>query len=423
VVGVDADSRKVDAINRRRALESEPGLEALLQKHDRLRATDSIDEAVHETDVTFVTVQTPPRSDGILSQEQLLIACASIGTALAKKHDPHIVAITSTVMPGTTGGVVTEMIAGAAGEAAYAIVFIPEFVALGTAIQDFQSPDFVLIGEAQPGSAPELDELFARVCTSRPVILRADYASAELAKLAINAFLAVKVNFANALGELCEHLGGCEVDTVTRIVGADSRVGSEYLTAAMPFGGPCLPRDVSALSALACAAGASALFWDAVSETNSRHAMRIAQMVEATLPGGGCVGIYGLGFKPGSGVTEQSPAAALAEFLIAREVRTIAFDPNARAAAACPGLELVASLDECAARADVLVLTAPLGSRKLPARRLNGRPKVVVDCWRSVSPTDLADAHYIAVGRPTADPLSAARARADRASLGSDGAR
>src|SRR5581483_6173908 len=189
VVGVDVDRRRVDALNAGRAPVAEPGLAELLASGPALRATTSVAEAVAASDVTFVTVPTPAEPDGSLSARHVLAAAEELGRALAGKRTGHVVAITSTVMPGSVGGPVTAAITAAAGrerEPGIAVAFVPEFVALGSAIADFLAPDFVLIGEPYPGAAPELDELFRVVCRNEPPILRTGLIEAELAKLAIN---------------------------------------------------------------------------------------------------------------------------------------------------------------------------------------------------------------------------------------------
>ena len=402
VIGMDIDRRKVDRMNAGAPPVSEPGLTDLLASARSLRATTSMREAVIATDITFVTVPTPPNPDGSLSMHHLASACTAIGDALRDKDGPHVVAVTSTVMPGTIGGPLTQLITNASGRvcgSALAVVYVPEFVALGTAIDDYLEPDFVLIGEDSPGAAPGLERFFRRVCRNDPPVMRTAMVAAELAKLAINAFLGTKVSFANALADLAQRLPGCDIDAVTSVMALDRRIDPRYLTGAMPFGGPCLPRDTDALAELARRAGAVTSLWDAVLEINDAWLRALADAVEVALPPGGVAGVYGIAFKPGTGVVERSAAARLAGSLAERGIATLAFDPqvsDATVAALGPGIEPCSTLEELLARADVLVLAAPV--RALPPS-CSRRASIVIDCWRSLDPGAVDGADHVMVGR------------------------
>jgi UDPglucose 6-dehydrogenase len=409
VIGVDSDPDKVDAIAAGTPPVPEPGLGSLLGRAaGSLRATRSVREAVLATDATFITVPTPAEGDGSLSLRHLLPACVAVGRALRFKPEFHLVAVTSTVMPGATAGALTEAIADASGRRPgrdFAACYVPEFVALGTAIRDFLSPDFVLIGEPDPISGELLEGLLRRVCVNDPPVARTSQVAAELAKLAVNAFLATKVTFANVLAELCEGLPGCDVDCVTGIVGLDSRIGGDYLTGATGFGGPCLPRDTAALAALARGLGGKPQLAEATLEINRTLVDRLAGQVRASLPRDGRVGICGLAFKPGTDVVEDSPGAVLARRLANDGIPVIAFDPavteRSRGVVGAE-IELASSLERCVERADVLVLATPAEPfARLDARMVerDGRPRTVIDCWRMLEPAALGDATHLPLGR------------------------
>jgi UDPglucose 6-dehydrogenase len=418
VVGADIDRRKVDAINDAVPPVSEPGLGALLrQVSGTLGATHSVADAVLSTDATFVTVPTPAEGDGSLSIRHVQAACVEIGSALRTKPGFHLVAVTSTVMPGTTGGVLTDAIADASGKRAgsdFAICYVPEFVALGTAIRDFLSPDFVLIGEPDPASGELLEGLFLRVCEADPPIARTSPVAAEVAKLAVNAFLATRITFANVLAQISEGLSGCDVDAVTAVVGLDSRIGDRYLTGAVPFGGPCLPRDTAALATLARTVGAFPALADAALQINEAILDRLTALTKTALAPGGCVAVCGLAFKPGTDVFEDAPGAMLARRLAGDGIRVLAFDTmiteRARAAVG-DAVELTPSLQRCVERADVLVLTTPAEDlADLEASLLDREaPRLtVIDCWRAVESARLRDANHIALGR---GPVGSSRDR------------
>jgi UDPglucose 6-dehydrogenase len=409
VIGVDLDADKVAAASAGAPPVPEPGLDGLLTRTNGcLRATRSVREAVLATDATFITVPTPPECDGSLSLRHLLPACAAVGRALRLKPEFHLVAITSTVMPGVTGGALTETIADASGRcpgADFAACYVPEFVALGTAIRDYLSPDFVLIGAPDTVSGELLEGLLRRVCVNDPPVVRTTQVAAELAKLAVNAFLATKVTFANVLAEICEGLPGCDVDSVTGVVGLDSRIGGDYLTGATGFGGPCLPRDTAALAALARGLGAEPQLAEATLEINRALIDRLAGQVKTSLPRGGRVGICGLAFKPGTDVVEDSPGAILARRIASDGIRVIAFDPaiteRTRAVLGAE-VELAPSLRGCVEHADVVVLAtqAEPFARLDPALfERDGRRRTVIDCWRMLEPGMLPYARHLALGR------------------------
>lgn len=412
VIGVDVDAAKVDAVNAGVAPVAEPGLGGLIGRaRGSLRATRSTREAVLATDATFITVPTPGRADGTLSLRHLHQACSAVGEALRFKPEYHVVGITSTVMPGTTAGPLTTAIAEASGKRAgaeLAVSFVPEFVALGTAIEDFLTPDFVLIGEGDPASGRLLEDLFRRVCESEPPVIRTSLVAAELAKLAVNAFLATKITFANVLAQICERLPGCDVDAVTSVVGCDSRIGPRYLTGAMAFGGPCLPRDTVALAALARTHDASPELAEAALETNRALLDRLVGLVRANLPGGGRAAVCGLAFKAGTDAVEDAPGAILARRLADAGIPVIAFDPmvsDQTRAGLGRGIELAPTLEHCVAAADVVVLCTPESLAGLDPSALGreGGRTVVIDCWRSADPARVSAADHITLGRGSAD--------------------
>lgn len=425
VVGVDIDGRKVEAVAAGRPPVFEPGLADLIRRAPgSLHATSSTRDAVLATDATFITVPTPPEPDGSLSLRHLTPACAAIGRALRLTPKFHLVAVASTVMPGTIGEVLTGVISDASGKRPgleFAVCYTPEFVALGTAIRDFLRPELVLIGEPDPVSGEVLEGLFRRVCENDPPLVRTSLVAAELAKLALNAFLATKITFANVLALICEGLPGCDVDVVTSVVGRDGRVGGRYLTGGMGFGGPCLPRDTRALATLAGRVGGPTRLLLSALEINDRLVDRLVRLTTAALRPGGCVGICGLAFKPGTGVIEASPGALVARRLAEQGIPVIAFDPMVKAPAPevlGEAVALAPSLEACVAPADVVVVATPAEAfTRLDASLLerDGRPRTVVDPWRVLDPAGLRTTDYIALGRgrdkTTGERMQPARTR------------
>ena len=212
VIGVDNDPRKIEAINQGQAPVHEPGLDELLtQTQGRLSAIDDVEAAIRQTDISFIVVSTPSDPAGGFSLRYVDPVCHAIGRALAAKDAYHAVCLTSTVMPGTTGGPVREILEKASGKrvgADFGLCYSPEFIALGSVIRDFLNPDMLLIGESDSRAGDFLQSLYAQVCENKPAIARMAFVNAEITKLAVNTYVTTKISYANMLARICEQLPG-----------------------------------------------------------------------------------------------------------------------------------------------------------------------------------------------------------------------
>src|SRR2546430_719705 len=261
VIAVDIDAQKADAIGRGAAPVHEPRLAELLKESKgRLRATQDTEAAIRDSEATFIVVGTPSEPDGGFSLRYVIPTCEAIGRALRNKNSFHLVVLTSTVMPGSTGGEIKSALERASGKRCgqdFGLCYSPEFIALGTVIRDFYYPDFLLIGESDLRAGDLLSDVYARTCKNSPTIARMNFINAEITKLAVNTYITTKISYANMLARLCEKLPEADVSVVTYALGLDSRIGSKYLKGAVSYGGPCFPRDNRAFAALAARGGAS----------------------------------------------------------------------------------------------------------------------------------------------------------------------
>jgi UDPglucose 6-dehydrogenase len=392
VVGVDLNPQFVSAINHGKAPVREPGLQEMIDANrERIRATASYEDAILDTDVTFIIVPTPSGTDGRFSMKYVLSAAEQIGAALHKKRGWHLVVLSSTVMPGSTGDVllpVLERVSGKKCGSGFGLCYNPEFIALGSVIRDMLNPDMILIGESDGHSGGILEELYKGVCESNPRINRMNYVNAELTKLSVNTFVTTKISYANMLAQVCETLPGADVDVVTTAIGCDSRIGQKYLKGALGYGGPCFPRDNVAFSALARSNGAPALLAEATDQLNRRQVPRLGDMMLARLREGGTAGVLGLSYKPDTDVIEEAQGVGLAKYLLEAGVQVVVYDPAAmdNARQQLVGrVTFAASAADCAGQADVLAITTPWPEfRNLSPgdfKRDAGLP-VVLDCWR-----------------------------------------
>jgi len=423
VIGVDADPRKVDAINQGHAPVFEPGLQSLITSAAaRISATQDAEAAVLATDVTFIVVATPSEPDGGFSLRYALPCCESVGRALAAKPGFHLVVLTSTVMPGTTGGPVRAALERTSGKVCgrdFGLCYGPEFIALGSVIRDFLNPDFLLIGESDPRSGEMLEGLYRRVCENNPAVARMNFVNAEVTKLAVNTYLTTKISFANMLARVCERLPEADVDTVTAALGLDSRIGAKYLKGAISYGGPCFPRDNLAMSALARQIGAPADIAQTTDRFNRSQIRWLADLVESHAKGGEVTGILGLTYKPDSDVVEEAVGYQLANELADRSMAVVAFDPVV--GRSCSGalgdkVRFASTAQECIAQADVVVLATQWRELcSIPAEqwRRHSSPRTVIDCWRALKHLDGCEGvRYVGLGAGSALEIVSASQRA-----------
>jgi UDPglucose 6-dehydrogenase len=406
VVGVDVNPDYVAAIQNGHAPLRETGLEEMIQANrERLSATLDYEEAILTTDTTHIIVPTPSDPDGVFSLRYVMEAVEKIGAALRKKQDWHLVVLSSTVMPGSTGGKVLPALEAYSGKkcgAGFGLCYNPEFIALGSVIRDMLNPDMILIGESDRRSGDILERFYTGLCDSNPHIRRMNHVNAELTKISVNTFVTTKISYANMLAQVCETLPGADVDVVTSAIGCDSRIGQKYLKGALGYGGPCFPRDNLAFSALARANGVQPILAEATHNLNQSQAPRLARWIRARLPEGGTVGVMGLSYKPNTEVIEESQGLALAVYLLSVGVPVVVYDPAAMENAR-PLLRgkvtFATSAADCARQADVLAITTPWAEfRDLApeAFKLHG---TVLDCWRLLDKKALATVvEYVALG-------------------------
>ena len=423
VIGVDLNADTVAALEAGRAPISEPGLQERIDRaRPRLHATIDTADAVARTDVSFVIVPTPSGADGAFSNAHVIAAVRKIGAALRAKSSYHLVVITSTVMPGATGGPIREALEVAAGRnvgESIGLCYSPEFIALGSVIYDMLNPDFFLIGELDSRSGDVLERIYRAMCDNRAPVQRISFVNAELAKIAINTYVTTKISFANMLSDICDHLPGADAVAVTAALGHDSRIGDKYLMPALGYGGPCFPRDTVALASMTRRLGVSADIVEATDLINQHQPARMVELVRELLAQG-TIGILGLSYKPNTPIIEQSQGIAMAMLLAEAGYRVVVHDPQAMPAAIAVLRDKVEAMDQaedCAAAADLLIIATPWPSfQRLPhaALRRNGSRLPIIDCWRFLPPAEFSDiVELVYLGRGDTEQFPAE----DRATL------
>ncbi|MBI4445103.1 MAG: UDP-glucose/GDP-mannose dehydrogenase family protein [Acidobacteria bacterium] len=414
VLGTDADPQKVNQIRRGQAPVEEPGLQDLMEERAQsLTGVENTEEAVLNSDVTFIVVPTPTDLSGMYSLEYVLRACRDVAAALRRKSVFHLVIVSSTVMPGSMDSEIRPELERCSGKRCgidFGLCYNPEFVALGSVVRDFLHPDLVLIGESDGRSGEMLEKIYHQVCETKAAIVRTNFTNAELGKLAVNTFITTKISFANTMARLCENLRSADVESVTSILGSDSRIGPKYLKGAVAYGGPCFPRDNRALAAFARQLGLRAEIAEATESFNRHQSDYLSQLVQNWLPEDGRVGILGLSYKPLTYVAEESAGVLLATKLCEKGKRVCAYDPAAleNARLLLPtSVQLCHSAELCIGQSDVVVIATPWKQfQDIPAEvfRREKSPRVLIDCWRILRGRDLDGTVHIALGMSLCQP-------------------
>ncbi|MFH1809341.1 MAG: nucleotide sugar dehydrogenase [Pseudomonadota bacterium] len=410
VTGVDVVESTIESLTRGCAPVFEPGLQDMLDRgRDRLHVTRNYAEALERSDAAFIIVPTPSEADGSFSLRYMLPACEEIGKSLARMDRYFVVVITSTVLPGATGGTILQVLEKASGKRCghdFGLCYSPEFIALGSVIHNFLNPDFVLIGEQDERAGRVLEDFYKRACENDPPVNRMSLVNAELTKISLNAYVTTKITFANQLARLCEHIPGADSDVITNALGLDSRIGRRYLRGAIGFGGPCFPRDNRAFMHVAQGNQAVAPLAGAVDAVNSSQLDALYEIVTTYAPRGGRVAIAGLSYKPDTDVTEESHAVGLADRLVRQGYEVSVHDPQAlRSARVLLGerVRYCTSVEDAARDCDVLVVaTAWSVYRNLDPGVLGKRDTriAVIDCWRILDESTWSEvALYRALGR------------------------
>jgi GDP-mannose 6-dehydrogenase len=330
VIGVDVNPGKVASVNEGRSPIVERGLADQIHRSaadGRLRATTSTAEAVANTDLSLVCVGTPSRRNGSLDLTYLERVCEEIGRALRDKPTYHVVVVRSTVLPGTTHGVVIPALERTSDKrygAGFGVTVNPEFLREGTALSDFQNPPMTLVGHNYQSDALPTQMLYARIAAP---LVTTSIRTAEMIKYASNTWHALKVCFANEIGNLCKRL---EIDShdVMDIFCQDQKLNlsSYYMRPGFAFGGSCLPKDVRAIQYRAKELDLEMPVLESILDSNQRQIQHAIEQIRDT--GRKRVGLLGFSFKAGTDDLRESPLVILAEALLGKGYQLRIFDRN-----------------------------------------------------------------------------------------------
>jgi UDPglucose 6-dehydrogenase len=327
VVCVDNDALKIADLESGRMPIYEPGLEEMVARNvadGRLAFTTDLPAAVRRSVIVFITVGTPPKSDG----QTDLAAVEDVARGIAQAMERYTVVVNKSTVPVGTGELVREVIERhQATPVAFDVVSNPEFLREGSAIEDTRRPDRIVIGAPTQQVAMTLLELYAPL--ERPMIIT-DVPSAEMIKYASNAFLSTKISFINAIANICE-LAGADVTQVMKAMGLDPRIGSAFLAAGLGYGGSCFPKDTDSLVHTAATLGYDfALLRSVVDVNRERAAHFVDGIVKALGPlDGRVVAVLGLAFKPNTDDMREAKSVEVVERLLELGASVRVYDPVA----------------------------------------------------------------------------------------------
>ncbi|OGK98773.1 MAG: UDP-glucose 6-dehydrogenase [Candidatus Rokubacteria bacterium RIFCSPHIGHO2_02_FULL_69_13] len=357
VICVDNVREKIEGLKQGRMPIYEPGLEEMVARNvadGRLTFTTSLADGVKRSELVFIAVGTPAKTNG----ETDLSAVEDVARAIARAMDSYKVIVNKSTVPVGTGDLVREIIAkNQPRPVAFDVVSNPEFLREGSAIEDTLRPDRIVIGAPTQQVAMTLLELYAQL--GRPMIIT-DVPSAEMIKYASNAFLAAKISFVNAIANVCE-LAGADVTQVIKGLGLDPRIGPAFLQAGLGFGGACLPKDVESLIQTAATLGYDFKLLKSVAEINRERAQHFVETMRKALGplDDMVVAVLGLAFKPNTDDMREAKSVEVVALLHEAGATIKAYDPVAteNARRLLPrGVTYCASPYEAAEKADALAL-------------------------------------------------------------------
>jgi UDPglucose 6-dehydrogenase len=388
VIGVDTNPEILISLGKGKSPIYEPGVQELLDKYkDRIMLSGDVQSATENSEATFIIVPTPSLQNGEFSSKYVESACREIASGLYRRKSYHLIVVTSTVFPGTMAKKILPLLEKESGKKCgkdFGLCYSPEFIALGNVLQGMAEPDAVLIGESDKKAGDMLVKIYQKVCTTNH-ITRMSFWNAEVAKLALNVYVTMKISYVNGLSGLCEVFPSGNIDAITDFLGFDSRIGHKFLKGGLGFGGTCFPRDTRAYKALVRQSGFEARLPKAVDDVNKSLNSRIVDRIENIL--GGInerkIAVLGLTYKPNTNVAEESASLGLANLLKMMGADVVAYDPSG-----CePNKELkyTKSALDCIKDANLCILATPWEEFKKITpndfKTLMTTPRIF-DCWR-----------------------------------------
>ena len=334
ILGIDIDEHKCQNIRNGISPFFEPELEKLLKIGLKKKLEISTDfTLIKNSDIIFVTVGTPQKSDGSIELSMIKSAVKTIGKILKNEKKNPIILIKSTVTPGTMQEIVLPIIEKESKKKAgkeFGLISNPEFLQESTAIRDTKFPHVVVLGGYETKYMKKAKKIFSKIHPGVPIVVT-NHQTAEMIKYANNSFLATKISFINQLSNICQNIPGANIDDVAKTIGLDPRIGKLFLNAGPGYGGSCLPKDMKALINFSDKVGINPTLLNAVEETNKKQIQNIVNLIEERLGNlrNKQITILGTAFKPNTDDIRDSIAIKLIKKLLKKQAKVTVYDPKA----------------------------------------------------------------------------------------------
>lgn len=383
VLGYDKSLSLIDSLNFGSFHSSEPGLMDLLsEKLPNLTFYSSINaDILKDIELIFIVVPTPSLPNGAFSNEFIQKTISEICPMIKFKTSNTVVCIVSTVMPGSCDGEISKnlKLASKGSRSRIGLCYHPEFIALGSVLKNLQSPDFQLLGISDSWVLDIVKPIFESITKFSVPLKTMSLLEAEIVKISVNNFITMKISFANSLLQLSDKFDNININSVTEAIGLDSRIGSKYLTAGAPYGGPCFPRDTRAMAKLFNESSVINSFPEITSNINQNYLNFLVKKILDQTNKSDTVGILGVSYKEGTPVIDDSPGVSIGLALLEHGMKIYSWDDEQARIPHNSILDL--ELDEILRLCDFFVITRGTPYKDLILGKLNDTNKKYVDLW------------------------------------------
>ena len=358
VLGVDINSETVQKISEGKSPIYEPGLQEILIEYSHRISASTDYSKVPETDMSIIIVPTPSDQDGNFSTEYVEETIKEIGKSISNKKEYHNVVVTSTVLPGSMEEVIKPLLENYSGKKVgkkLGLCYNPDFIAIGSIIQNLLHPDMILIGQSDEKAGDMLRSMHMKVVEETFVpIHQMNFYNAELAKISLNSFVTMKISFANTISELCEKMPKGNANHVLNCIGDDTRVGRKYLKPGLAYGGPCFPRDNRAFAYVSGKFNSQCILSKTTDMINEYQIDRITNIIldELQRKNVKSVSFLGLTYKPDSNLLEESASFYIMQKLNDLDVDVKVYDPSLKES-------FYDSLESCLMHSSVCFIATP----------------------------------------------------------------
>ncbi len=328
IIGIDIDQEKINLLKNKKIPFYEPNLNDYLNSgYNNIDLNTTFDNVVNETDVFIILVNTPSTKDGDFSNEYIYDAITELNKKIKETNKKEfLIILSSTVMPGTHNNLIKKIEdeTNKKLNKDFGYVYIPDLVALGNVIKDFENPDLLIMGESDKKRGDIASTIYSKIIKNNSPIVRMSLIESEITKVSLNAYITMKISFANFIGNVSDKFN-CNPSNITKALGFDKRISPYYIKSGLPFGGTCFPRDTWAFIKMSENVGLDALHIKATQKINDDQ-FNILYSKSSKYKDKN-IGIYGLSFKPETSVTTESAGYFLYEKLFNEEYKISTFDP------------------------------------------------------------------------------------------------